>query len=559
MLFNRKVFTSPPRNEDVAHRIRTIKSKQAPSVPKIFEDGNIPEFDYIVVGAGSAGCTLTAKLLAGDPGATVLLLEAGGSNDLPDIRDFTKAMYLRGTIVDWNDKSVDQVCMNSQSMPYDAGKVDGGTSCINGMVWVRGNPSDYDGWAQLGNPGWDFQSVMPVFMSQETFAGGDPAYRGQSGPVYVSNAFAQNPISEDFVDAAIDMGYQFNEDYNGASQQGVCLTQLNVSGGGIRQDAFSAFIAPQVLLNNPNLTLVNYAQVSQITFDGDNAVETVEFSLYIPFLPTPFLVPCVAKPRKQTIICAGTLRSPQLLMLSGIGNANDLTGLGINVVADVPGVGQNLQDQLVSAVVRNLSKTDPNHITVMDNNLFVDGLPGVGGSGAPAYEVQSFYMTNNPGFNPNSYALGAINLRPQSRGSVTLRSNNYTDPPIIQPSLLCSSQDIPVQLSGLKMVREIMDYFAANSGWLGDEYLPGPNVTTDQQLINYINQASVPDFHYVGTCKMGPDTDPQAVVDPQLRVKGVSGLRVADASIMPFVTSGNTNAPSMMIGSRCADFILQGG
>jgi choline dehydrogenase len=192
----------------------------------------------------------------------------------------------------------------------------------------------------------------------------------------------------------------------------------------------------------------------------------------------------------------------------------------------------------------------------MDNNLFVDGLPGVGGSGAPAYEVQSFYMIQNPGFDPNSYALGAINLRPQSRGSVTLQSNNYLDPPIIQPSLLCEQDDIPVQLRGLKMVREIMKNFAA-FGWLADEYLPGPSVTTDQQLIKYINEASVPDFHYVGTCKMGPNTDQQAVVDPQLRVRGVSGLRVADASIMPFVTSGNTNAPSMMIGSRCADFILQ--
>ncbi|MCI0395894.1 MAG: GMC family oxidoreductase N-terminal domain-containing protein [Chloroflexi bacterium] len=528
------------------------------TIPKIFEGGNIPEFDYIVIGAGTAGCPLAAKLLAGDPGATVLLLEAGGPNDLPDIQDFTRAMALRGTFVDWNDRSAGQIHMGNQPMPYNAGKVSGGSSSINGMVWVRGNAADYDGWAQLGNPGWDFQSVLPLFMDQETFTSGDPRYRGRNGPIYVSNALTMNPIAQDLVSAAVQMGYPFNEDYNGVSQQGVSYTQLNVSSHGIRQDAFSRFIAPHLSLNNSNLIMVNYALVKRITFDHSRTVDTVEFAIYNDLWPTPLGGQFAARPRKETIVCAGTLRSPQLLMLSGIGHADTLKNLGIQVVVDAPGVGENLHDHVISAVVRYLSKTDSHHITVMDNNLFVDGLPGVAGPGTPIYEVQSYYMKNNPHFPPNTYALGAITLHPLSRGAVTLRSNNYMDAPVIQPNLLGSRPDVSVQLSGLKMVREMMDYFAANFNWLGDEYLPGPDVTTDPQLTAYMNAASVADFHYVGTCKMGPDMDPLAVVDPQLRVRGVSGLRVADASIMPFVISGNTNAPSMMIGGRCADFILQG-
>jgi choline dehydrogenase len=244
-------------------------------------------------------------------------------------------------------------------------------------------------------------------------------------------------------------------------------------------------------------------------------------------------------------------------MLSGIGDEAELKNLAIDVVQPLPGVGQNLQDQLIPFVVWNLAKLDPNHITVMDNNVFADGLPGEaagGDSSGPSYEVQTFYMKNNPGFPPNSFAVGAIVLHPNSRGSVTLNSSSFLDPPLVQPNLFCSPDDVTTTLNGLKMVREMANAFA-KTGWIGKELMPGPNVVTDQQLIAYIQDTAVPDFHFVGTCKMGAQTDPSAVVDELLQVHGVTGLRVADASIMPFVPSGNTNAPSIMIGGRCGELL----
>jgi choline dehydrogenase len=214
-------------------------------------------------------------------------------------------------------------------------------------------------------------------------------------------------------------------------------------------------------------------------------------------------------------------------------------------------VGQNLQDQLVVFVVRALQTIDPNHFSVMDSGVFV-GNPNA----PPDYQTQTFYMTANPGFPPNSFAVGNIVLHPASRGAVTLNPTTTIASPLIQPNLLCNPGDVALSLQGLKLARQMADEFASTSNWLGAEVLPGPGVVTDQQLIAYMNQYSVPDFHYVGTCKMGPQTDQYAVVDPQLRVYGVGRLRVADASIMPTVTSGNTNCPSIMIGSRCGDFIL---
>lgn len=506
-------------------------------------------FDYIVIGAGAAGCALVDRILNSISSATVLLLEAGPTNDVPEIQNFTQAMSLRGSVYDWNDQSQPQGCMDGERVAYDAGHVNGGGSSINGMVWVRGNPGDYDNWAANGCTGWDYESVLPVFEREETYSGkGGGPTRGTSGPVQTTNVISMNPVSSDFIDSMTAMGYQYNADYNSGAQEGVALSQLNVALAappvyGIRQDAFNAFVAPH--LDDPRLIAVAGAQVQRIQLDGQRNAVQVWFS----YGGETFSVAT----NQEIIMCAGALRTPQILMLSGIGDPNQLTPLGIPVVLAQPAVGQNLQDQLIPFVVWSMKRTDPGHYTVMDNNVFAGS---DGPLGAPTYEMQTFYMMNNPGFPPNSFGVGAIVLHPQTRGQVTLASANFLDAPLIQPNLLCDPNDVAVSLTGLKLARATANQFAATTQWLDTEFAPGPNVITDAQLIDYMNQTSVPDFHYVGTCKMGTDTT--SVVDPTCRVYGVTGLRVADASIMPFVTSGNTNAPSMMIGGRCGDFIVAG-
>jgi choline dehydrogenase len=506
-------------------------------------------FDYIVIGAGAAGCALVDRILSGNAGATVLLLEAGPPNDVPEIRDFTQAMSLRGSVYDWNDRSQPQGCMTGECVAYDAGCVNGGGTSINGMVWVRGNPGDYDNWAANGCPGWDYNSVLPVFERQETYTGkGGGPTRGTSGPVQTTNLISINPVSRDFISAMVDMGYPYNPDYNAGKQQGVALSQLNVAPApapvyGIRQDAFNAFVAPR--LDDPRLTAATGTQVERIEFDGQRNALRVWFccdgNTYS------------AAVNAEVILSAGALRTPQILMLSGIGDPDQLEPLGIPVVVAQPAVGQNLQDQLIPFVVWSMKNADPGHYTVMDNNVFIGS---DGPNGAPTYEMQTFYMTNNPGFPPNSFAVGAIALHPETRGQVTLSSANPLEAPLIQPNLLCTPNDVAVSLAGLKLARVIGMQFAATSQWLDTEVMPGPSVITDDQLTVYMKRTAVPDFHYVGTCKMGSDT--ASVVDPTCRVRGVNGLRIADASIMPFVTSGNTNAPAIMIGGRCGDFIVSG-
>lgn len=539
MIYNR---TFHPAFHGVPHR------RSRKPLPEAFAAGT-PTFNYIVIGAGSAGCALVNRILSGNPNVSVLLLEAGPTNEVPQIQDFTQAMSLRGSIYDWGDESYPQSCMANQNMPYDAGHANGGGSSINGMVWVRGNPGDYNNWAANGCTGWDYNSVLPVFMRQETYGGveGSPV-RGTTGPVYTTNTISVNPVSVQFFEAMIAMGYPFNPDYNSGNQLGVTLTQLNVrpSSGpyyGIRQDAFNAFVAPY--LGYKALTSVTGAWVQRIAFDSQQNANAVLFD----YNGTTYS----ALAANEIILCARALRSPQLLMLSGIGDPGVLGRFGIPVVAAQPAVGQNLQDQLIPFVVWTLQNTDPSHFTVMDNNVFV-GTDGPLGS--PTYEMQTFYMINAPNFPPQAFAVGAIVLHPQSRGFVSLQSANYTARPLIQPNLLCNPNDVAVSLAGLKLARQMANQFASTFSWLGTEVSPGPNVITDAQLIAYMNQSAVPDFHYVGTCKMG--TDSASVVDPTCRVYGVNRLRVADASIMPFVTSGNTNAPSMMIGGRCGDFILAG-
>jgi choline dehydrogenase len=509
--------------------------------PAAIDAGAPDAWDYIVIGAGSAGCPLIARLLERTDG-TVLLVEAGGDNDRPEIRDFTQAwmLTLPESPFDWAYRSVPQPQLLDKTQSYSAGKVLGGSSSINGMVWARGHRGDYDRWAANGCPGWELDTLLSSFQHIENVMGGDPAYRGTAGPVSIwKEPAAEYGLAQALVDAAVGLGYPLNPDYNGANSLGVGYTQLNVLNAQ-RQDAYTAFVKP--LLASGRLTVMTSTLAKRLAFDANRRIESV--------LVEQDGQEQVLRARREVIVCAGTVNTPRLLMLSGIGPAAQLAAAGIPLVADVPGVGQNLHDHLISVAVRKLRMPEPaEHITTMDVSIFAGETPAELG-GAPRFQVQSYYMRYGWGSYPSeALALGSIHLHPTSRGSVTLNPADPRGAPIIDPRFLDTADDIEHQLEGYRMIREVLAGTELGT-WVEDvEHTPGPDVDTDAELLAAMRAYSEADFHPVGTCKMGDD--PQAVVDARLRLRQVSGVRIAGAPVMPMVPSGNTNAPSMMTGDRC--------
>ncbi|MCC5647088.1 GMC family oxidoreductase N-terminal domain-containing protein [Nostoc sp. CHAB 5824] len=500
------------------------------------------EYDYIVIGAGSAGCVL-ANRLTEDGKTTVLLLEAGNPANLPEHQAPLDWIKLWGTEVDWAYFTEEEPYINNRKIYCPRGKALGGTSSINAMIYIRGSRHDYDHWQELGNPGWSYQDVLPYFNKSENQQHGASEFHGVDGLLSVTDPIAPAVTSQQFVEAAVALGYGRNPDFNGAQQEGAGLYQLTIKDGK-RHSTAAAFLVP--ILDRPNLTVTTGASVTRLLFEGTRTVG-VEY-IYQGTIYQSFV-------KQEVILSAGAIDSPKLLMLSGIGNAEHLQALNIPVVVDLPGVGQNLQDHLQVAVAYQATQDLQPALSsnIAEAGLFLhtegclDVAPDLQFFSGPVLWAHPAYARQGPGF-----AATACLTNPQSRGSFTLRSASPKDPPIIRMNYLQSESDLQKLLAGIKIIRQIF-HSSVFDQFRGEEAAPGTDKKSDEALQAYIRETCDTVYHPVGTCKMG--TDSNSVVDPELRVYGVEGLRVVDASIMPTITTGNTNAPTIMIGEKAADLI----
>ncbi|MEG4633820.1 GMC family oxidoreductase N-terminal domain-containing protein [Microcoleus sp. AR_TQ3_B6] len=504
------------------------------------------QYDYIVIGAGSAGCVV-ANRLTEDPETTVLLIEAGNRATKPEIQVPVSWIGLLGTEVDWAYFTEPEPYLHGRKIFQPRGKVVGGSSSINAMVYIRGNRLDFDSWQALGNPGWSYEDVLPYFKKSENQQRGASEFHGVDGLLSVTDTIATAVTSQRFIEAAAQIGYAINPDFNGAQQEGAGLYQLTIKDGK-RHSAAAAFLVP--ILDRPNLTVQTGALVTRLLFEGTRTVGLeylLEGTLHQVYVD------------REVILSAGAFDSPKLLMLSGIGNAEYLLSLNIPVVADLPGVGQNLQDHLAVPVTHQATQDLQPALTsnMAEAGMFLhtegnlDAAPDLQLSSGPVLWVPPGYPNKGPGF----VSIACLN-HPQSRGSVTLRSIDPTDSPCIRMNYLEHESEVQKLVLGARIIRELFstDLF---DEFRGEEVAPGADVTSDEGLQAYVRKVADTNFHPVGTCKMG--TDPMAVVDSQLRVHGVEGLRVVDASIMPTITTGNTNAPTIMIGEKAADLIKAAG
>lgn len=517
-------------------------------------------YDYIIVGAGSAGCVL-ANRLSEDGRATVLLLEAGGPDDHQAIHIPVTFAQLFKSPLDWAYETAPSPGLHGRTMFWPRGKMLGGSSSINAMIYQRGNQTDYDHWAALGNAGWSYADVLPYFKRAEHQERGADEFHGSDGPLNVADLRSPNPMSLAFVQAGQEVGLAHNADFNGATQEGVGLFQVTQKNGA-RCSAAVAYLHPA--LKRPNLHTQTQALVTRILLEGTRAVG-------VQYHSADKTEKVMA--RRAVILSGGAINSPQLLLLSGIGAGDQLQALGIPVVIDLPGVGQNLQDHLAMmaayAALQPVSLSNAQKPEALQEYMTSASGPlssNVGEAGAfvksqpdlPAPDLQFHfapaYFINHGFTQPGEHGLtiGPTLVRVHSRGALTLRSADPHTTPHIAPNYLADERDLAAMVVGVKLARRIAAAPALQP-FLGSEVLPGPAVIDDRDLAESIRTHSQTLYHPVGTCKMGGDR--LAVVDAQLRVHGISNLHVVDASIMPTIVNANTNAPTIMIAEKAADMI----
>jgi choline dehydrogenase-like flavoprotein len=523
-------------------------------------------FDYVIVGAGSAGCVL-ANRLSEDANVRVCLIEAGGRDWHPLIRiPLAVPLLMHNKRMNWGYWTSGQEHAGGRAIYVPRGKVIGGSSSINGMVYMRGHRADYDDWAAAGNAGWSFREVLPYFKKSEnnqTF--GETPYHGVGGPMNVTNVDSYSPLVEMMCRAAEELQFKRSADFNGPQQEGFGKRQ-STQRNGVRESTATAFHNPA--RKRRNLTIVSKALVDRVTFSGKRAtgVEVVEQGWRRNIAA-----------RHEVILAAGTIASPMILMRSGVGPGLELARHGIAVTHDLPGVGRNLQDHLTVPVQHSSPTTIPYGVSwrtvplwawniakyaLTRRGLLANSLLHAGGfiRSEPSLDrpdLQFILMPlnrtpNSPTGLGHGYGLLTVLLRPKSRGEIRLTTIDPEAPPHIDPRFLSETADVELLLRGVKLSRRMLESHAWDAV-RGPEIRPGPNVASDDALRGYIRESAATVFHPVGTCKMGNGED--AVVDPQLRVRGVDGLRVADASIMPTLIGGNTNAPVIMIAEKAADMI----
>jgi choline dehydrogenase len=531
-------------------------------------------FDYVIVGAGSAGCALAARLTE-NPRTRVLLLEAGGPDTRREIHIPVAFSRLFKTDCDWAYFTEPQPHLAHRRLFWPCGKVLGGSSSLNAMIYIRGHRSDYDHWAALGNAGWSWRELLPYFLRSEDQARGASDWHGTGGPLRVEDLRDPNPVTRVFLDACAQAGIPRNEDFNGAEQEGAGLYQVTQRKGR-RCSTAAAYLRPAGA--RVNLGVRTRARALRILFDGKRAIG-------VEYLHDGEIR--VASALREVILCAGAVNSPHLLLLSGVGPAGQLAAHGIECVADVPGVGKNLQDHLVFPITHEcrqpvtldqaenlwnalrylLTRRGPLTSNAAEAGAFVKSrsdlsVPDLQFHFVPAYWVEHG-MVRPDG---HGFSLGATQLRPRSRGEIRLRAPDPNVPPAIDPNYLAEEEDRRAMLAGLRIARRILAAEAL-APFRGTETFPGAAAESDEALSASIASHAQTLFHPVGTCKMGPvrevamsdgsriPPDPMAVVDAALRVRGVEGLRVADASIMPTLIGGNTNAAVIAIAERAAGLI----